>query len=91
MDQHIESFLADFLALAGEDLDEIREGVRVALADCEEIFRAQKKAREEQGGSRPPRIKPRSRSREAAAPQGNAHWRAPKDRTQHHRPAGALN
>ena len=40
MDQRIESFLADVLALAGEDLDVIREGVRVALADCEAIFRA---------------------------------------------------
>jgi hypothetical protein len=41
MDQRIEAFLADVLALAGEDLDAIREGVRVALADCEAIFRAQ--------------------------------------------------
>ena len=41
MDQRIEGFLADVLALAGEDLDAIREGVRVALADCEATFRAQ--------------------------------------------------
>ena len=41
MDQRIESFLADILALAGEDLDAIARWVRVALADCEEIFRAQ--------------------------------------------------
>jgi hypothetical protein len=41
MDQRIESFLADVLALAGETPESIREGVRVALADCEEIFRAQ--------------------------------------------------
>ena len=41
MDQRIKSFLADVLALAGEDLDAVREGVRVALADCEAIFRAQ--------------------------------------------------
>ena len=41
MDQRIESFLGDVLALAGEDLDAIGEGVRVALADCEEIFQAQ--------------------------------------------------
>jgi hypothetical protein len=41
MDQRIEAFLADVLALAGENPDAIREGVRVALADCEEIFRAQ--------------------------------------------------
>ena len=41
MDRRIEAFLADVLALAGKDLDAIREGVRVALADCEAIFRAQ--------------------------------------------------
>ena len=41
MDQRIESFLGDVLALAGENPDAIREGVRVALADCEAIFRAQ--------------------------------------------------
>jgi hypothetical protein len=41
MDQRIEAFLADVLALAGEDLDAVREGVRVALASCEEVFRAQ--------------------------------------------------
>ena len=44
MDQRIEAFLADVLALADENPDAIREGVRVALADCEEIFRAQEKA-----------------------------------------------
>ena len=37
MGQRIESFLADVLALAGEDLDAIRE--RVALATCEALFR----------------------------------------------------
>ena len=41
MDQRIESFLTDVLALAGEDADAIRKGVRVAIADCEAIFRAQ--------------------------------------------------
>jgi ethanolamine utilization microcompartment shell protein EutL len=41
MDQRIESFLADVLALAGETPEAVREGLRVALADCEEIFRAQ--------------------------------------------------
>jgi hypothetical protein len=41
MDQRIEAFLADVLALAGEDPDAMRAGVRVALADCEAIFRAQ--------------------------------------------------
>ena len=41
MDQRIESFLADVLALTGEQPDAIREGVRVALNDCEAIFLAQ--------------------------------------------------
>ena len=40
-DARIESFLADVLALEGEDPDAIRDGVRVALADCGEIYRAQ--------------------------------------------------
>ena len=35
MDQRIEFFLADVLALAGEAPDAICEAVRVALADCE--------------------------------------------------------
>ena len=41
MDERIESFLADVLALEGENDNAIREGVRVALADCEQIFKAQ--------------------------------------------------
>ena len=39
MDQRIEAFLADVLALAGEDLEAVREGVRVALASCEALLR----------------------------------------------------
>jgi hypothetical protein len=38
MDQRIESFLADVLALAGEDPEAVRS-VRVAPADCEALFR----------------------------------------------------
>ena len=41
MDQRIESFLADVLALAGEEPDVVRDEVRVALGDYEAIFRAQ--------------------------------------------------
>ena len=41
MDQRIESFLGDVLALAGEEPDAVREGVRVTLAKCEAIFRLQ--------------------------------------------------
>ena len=40
MDERIESFLADVLALEGEDENAIRDGVRVALTDYEQIFRA---------------------------------------------------
>jgi hypothetical protein len=40
MDQRIESFLADVLALAGEEPDVVRDEVRVALGDYEAIFRA---------------------------------------------------
>jgi hypothetical protein len=39
MDQRIELFLTDVLAVAGEDPEAVREGVRVALTDCEAIFR----------------------------------------------------
>ena len=40
-DARVVAFLADILALEGENPDAIREGVHVALADCEQIFRAQ--------------------------------------------------
>ena len=40
-DARVESFLADVLALEGENPDAIRKGVHVALSDCEEIFKAQ--------------------------------------------------
>ena len=41
VDKRVESFLADVLALEGEDSDAIREAVRDALADSEAIFRVQ--------------------------------------------------
>jgi len=41
IDERVELFLADVLALEGEDANSIREGVRVALANYEQIFRAQ--------------------------------------------------
>jgi hypothetical protein len=41
MDERVEAFLADVLALEGEEADAIRKGVRVALADSEQLFRAQ--------------------------------------------------
>jgi hypothetical protein len=41
MDERVEAFLADILALEGEEASAIRETVRVALADCEQVFRVQ--------------------------------------------------
>jgi hypothetical protein len=38
---HWSPFLADVLALEGEDANAIRQGVRVALADYAQLFRAQ--------------------------------------------------
>ena len=38
MDQRIEAFLADVLALAGDEPDAVLEGVRVALASWEARF-----------------------------------------------------
>ena len=40
-DARVEALLADILALEGENPDAIREGFRVALADCGDIFKAQ--------------------------------------------------
>jgi len=41
MDERVEAFLADVLALESEEPTAIREAVRVALADYEQVFRAQ--------------------------------------------------
>jgi hypothetical protein len=41
MDERIEAFLADVLALEGEEPNAVREAVRIALADYEQVFRAQ--------------------------------------------------
>jgi hypothetical protein len=41
MDERVEAFLADVLALEGEDANAIREVVRAALTDYEKLFRAQ--------------------------------------------------
>jgi hypothetical protein len=40
-DARIEAFLDDVLALEGESLGAMREGVQVAVVDCEQIFKAQ--------------------------------------------------
>jgi hypothetical protein len=53
-DARIEAFLADVLALEGEDPDAIREGIRIALADCEQIFKAQEANRRMNNRGRSP-------------------------------------
>jgi hypothetical protein len=45
MDQRVEAFLADVLALEGETPDAIRQAVRAGLADYEAVFRAQESNR----------------------------------------------
>jgi hypothetical protein len=63
MDERIEAFLADVLALEGEEPNAVRDAVRVALADYEQVFRAQEvnKRMKERGSSRMPRAMPCSR------------------------------
>ena len=46
-DARVEAFLADVLALEGENPDAIREGVHVALADCADIFKAKEVNRQD--------------------------------------------
>jgi hypothetical protein len=41
MDEWVEVFLTDVLALEGETSDAVRAGVRVVLTDCEQLLRAQ--------------------------------------------------
>ena len=41
MDERIEAFLADVMSLEGDEASAVREAVRVALADYEQVFRAQ--------------------------------------------------
>jgi hypothetical protein len=69
--ERIEAFLADLLALAGEEQDAVREGVHVALADCEAILRAREtnKRMKEPSRSRQPRTLPHSRRRGNASTQ----------------------
>ena len=39
-DSRVKGFLADVLALEGENANAIREGDRFALTDCESIYKA---------------------------------------------------
>jgi hypothetical protein len=41
MDERVEAFLADVLVLEGEEANAMRQGVPGALADYEQLFRAQ--------------------------------------------------
>ena len=42
-DARIEAFLADVLALEGENPEAIRDGVHIALADCGQIYGRRKR------------------------------------------------
>jgi hypothetical protein len=62
MDERIEAFLKDVLALEGEDPSVIREGVRAHLVAYEKLFRdAETKRRMKDGGSCRPHAMPRAR------------------------------
>jgi hypothetical protein len=90
MDQRIESFLTDVLALAGEDPEAIREGVRVALADCEALFRV-REPNKRMKDKAPYACRALCRARvtgETTAAQGNAASGAPEACAQLPRPAG---
>jgi hypothetical protein len=93
MDQRIESFLADVLALAGENPDAIREGgargARRLRGDLPDAGDAQ--AHEGPSRSRLPRVVPHSRRRGNASTPRNADRRALEASAQHHRPTGALS
>ena len=88
MDQRIEAFLADVLALAGEEPDVVRDEVRVALGDYEAIFRAQEtNKRMRDNAALVCRAVPRSRRRGNASTPRNADRRALEAGAHHHRPA----
>jgi hypothetical protein len=92
MDQRIEAFLADVLALAGEEPDAVREGVHVALADCEAIFRAQEpNKRMRDKAVHACRTLCRARIAEELTPTQRNAARGALEAGQHHRPAGALS
>ena len=90
MDQRIESFLADVLALAGEEPDVVRDEVRVALGDYEAIFWAQEpnKLMKDKAARGCRVAMPHLRRRGARAPPGDTNRGALEAGAQHHRPAG---
>ena len=92
MDQRIEAFLADVLALAGEEPDVVRDEVRVALGDYEAIFRLQeRKKRMRDQAAHACRTLCRARvAEELQPPQRDAHRRALEAGARHHRPGGAV-
>jgi hypothetical protein len=91
MDQRIEAFLADVLALAGEEPDAVRDrrarrprGLRGDLPGTGDA-----QTHEGQGGSRMPRAVPCSLGRGDTTAQGNATRRSLEARAERHRPAAA--
>ena len=92
MNQRIESFLADVLALAGEEPDAVRGGGAARPRQVRGNLPAAgaEEAHEGPSSSRLPRIVLLSRRRGNASTPRNADRRALEAGAQHHRPAGAL-
>src|SRR5262249_1327056 len=86
MDERVEALLADVLALEGEDPNVIREGARGALADYEQLFRAQEvnKRMKDKAAHACQCAVPRSPGRRDAIAQGNVDRRALKGSPQHY-------
>jgi len=79
MDERVEAFLADVLALEGEEASAIREAARVALADYERVFRAQEvNKRMKERAAHACRALCRARVAEEMVAQGNDDRRALK-------------
>ena len=87
MDERVEALLADVLALEGEDPNVIREGARGALADYEQLFRAQEvnKRMKDKAAHACHALIPRSPGRRDAIAQWNVDRRALKGSPQHYR------
>ena len=86
-DARIESFMADVLALEGENPEAIREGVHIALADCGEIYRAQETNRrmKDKAAHAFQRPLPRSDPRGNATAKGNGDRRTLEVRSERYR------
>jgi hypothetical protein len=92
MDERIEVFLKDVLALEGEIWNQIREGVRRHLAICEKQFRdAETNKRMKDTAAQACRaFMPHARSRGGTAKQKNIDRKTSEGSAQYHRLSGAV-